>query len=105
MAPTPTALVAEAIGRLMEDREPVTAQLTGPQDISYAEAARFIAEEMGANPHLVEEASALDSGMPASAIPLHTTLDSGYLAKRYDLVAPDPWAVLRAILESRPPTL
>ena len=101
MAPTPTALVAKAIGRLIEDRQPVTAQLSGPQDISYAEAACFIAEEMGANPHLVEEASALDNGMPASAIPLHTTLESGYLASRYDVVAPGPWIVLRTILESR----
>jgi dTDP-4-dehydrorhamnose reductase len=105
MAPTPIALVAKAIGRLIEDGAPVTAQLTGPQDISYAEGARFIVEEMGADPHLVEEASALESGMPASATPRHTTLDSGYLAGRYDLVAPGPWAVRRAILESRAPEI
>jgi dTDP-4-dehydrorhamnose reductase len=105
MAPTPIGLVAAAVARLLEDREPVIAQLTGPQDVSYAEAARFIAGEIGANPDLVEETSALDHDMPASAIPLHTTLDSGYLAGRYDIAAPAPWSVLRAMLEARPSAL
>ena len=35
MAPTPAALVAEAIGHILAKREPAIAQLTGPEDVSY----------------------------------------------------------------------
>jgi dTDP-4-dehydrorhamnose reductase len=100
MAPTPTGLVAQAISRLIEDREPITAQLTGPEDVSYAAVARFIVNEIGADQDLVKPVSALDNGMPASAVPLNTTLDSSYLARRYGLIAPDPWTALRAVLDA-----
>jgi dTDP-4-dehydrorhamnose reductase len=89
MAPAPVNLVAAAIARMMLDRLPVVAQLTGPRDIAYAEVGRFIAERIGVDPRLVEPASALEIGMPRGSTPRNTTLDSSYLANRYGLTAPD----------------
>jgi dTDP-4-dehydrorhamnose reductase len=93
MAPIPVELVAMSIARMMEDRLPVTAQLTGPRDVAYAEVGRFLAEKIGADPRLVEPVSALD-GMPRGSTPRHTTLDSSYLATRYDLTVPDAFDVI-----------
>jgi dTDP-4-dehydrorhamnose reductase len=79
MAPTSMAQVVQAIFHMMERRVTKIAQLTGPQDMSYADVARLIALHIGADPSLVEEASARDFGQPEGATPRHTTLDSGYI--------------------------
>jgi dTDP-4-dehydrorhamnose reductase len=100
MAPTPTALVAEAIGRILAKAEPVIAQLTGPEDVSYDEVAAFIAQSIGADRRLITSVSAHEDGVAAGSTPPHTTLDSAYLADRHGIVAPEPWAVVRAILEA-----
>lgn len=97
MAPTPTAQVADAIVRMMADREPVTAQLTGPNDMAYLDVARLVATDVGASQELVEATSALDNGMPAGATPRHTTLDSSYLRDRYGIVVDSAEDVVRSI--------
>jgi dTDP-4-dehydrorhamnose reductase len=94
MAPIPVELVALSIARMMEDRLPVIAQLTGPRDVAYAEVGRFLAEKIGADPRLVEPVGALESGMPRGSTPRHTTLDSSYLATRYGLTVPDAFDVI-----------
>jgi dTDP-4-dehydrorhamnose reductase len=97
MAPTPTALVADAIAALLAAREPVIAQLTGPRDMTYADVGRLVANEVGADPALVANVSALENGLPPGATPRHTTLDSSYLRRRFDIVAPDVADVVRAL--------
>jgi dTDP-4-dehydrorhamnose reductase len=100
MAPTPTALVAAAIGAMLEARAPAIAQLTGPRDVGYDEVAYFIAERIGAPRRLVSPVSANESGVAPGSTPLNTTLDSAYLAARYGLVAPEPWAVIQSVLDA-----
>ena len=96
MAPTPTDLVAQAIAAMLRQREPVIAQLTGPRDITYADVARFAAEQIGADATLVEPVSALDHGMPPGATPANTTLDSTYLRDRHAIIVPDALDVIKA---------
>jgi dTDP-4-dehydrorhamnose reductase len=99
MAPTPMALVAEAIGRMIAAAEPAIAQFTGPEDVSYEEVAAFVAQRIGAAPHLVASVSADEDGAPPGSTPAHTTLDSAYLAAKFGIVAPKPWAVIGSILD------
>jgi dTDP-4-dehydrorhamnose reductase len=94
VAPIPVDLVAMSIARLMEDRVPVVAQLTGPRDVAYAEVGRFLAEKIGADPRLVKPVSARENGMPRGSIPRNTTLDSSYIAKRYGLTVPEAFDVI-----------
>jgi dTDP-4-dehydrorhamnose reductase len=94
MAPTPVDVVATAIARMMEDRLPAIAQLTGPRDVSYLEVGGFLAEQIGADPRLVESVSTLESGMPMGSTPRNTTLDSSYIAERYGLTVPDAFDVI-----------
>lgn len=89
LAPVPIGMAASSILHLMEDRRPVVAQLSGPRDVSYAELARVLAQEIGADPDLVEPVSARDAGMPPGSTPRHTTLDSSYIASIYGLTVPD----------------
>ena len=89
MAPTPTDLVAQAIAALLQAREPVVAQLTGPRDMTYDAVARLVASQIGADETLVHEVSARDHGQPIGATPKHTTLDSAYLQERHAIAAPD----------------
>ena len=97
MAPTPVKVVAESIARMMEDRLASIAQLTGPQDVTYAEVGCSIAERLGANPGLVQPVSALDNGMPHGSTPRNTTLDSSFLLARYGLTAPAALDVIREL--------
>ena len=100
LAPTPAALVCDAIAALLEDRARGIFQLTGPRDVSYAEVGRFIAAYIGAENGLVQETSAYDSGLPQGAAPLHTTLDSSLLRERYSIAAPDVWEVVESVILS-----
>lgn len=101
MAPTPTALVAEAITRLLQDRARGIFQLTGPRDVSYAEVGLHLADKLGADRALVERISARSMGQPAGATPGHTTLDSSALKERYGLAAPDVWDVIAPFVAHR----
>ncbi len=98
MAPTPTAMVATAVARLMADRVPGIFQFTGPCDVTYAEVGAHIAERLGAQASLVARVSAASAGMPTGATPANTTLDSSAVKERYGLSAPEPWDVIDVVV-------
>jgi dTDP-4-dehydrorhamnose reductase len=50
MAPVPTEFVSAAIAALLESRAPGVYQLSGPQDVSYADVAYRLARQLGAGP-------------------------------------------------------
>ena len=100
MAPVPIGLVSAAIAALMESRAPGLFQLTGPQDVSYTDVARHLADRLGAAPALVTPVSAHEAGMPDGATPRHTTLDSTALRQRFGIVAPGPWEVVNAVADA-----
>jgi dTDP-4-dehydrorhamnose reductase len=89
LAPVPIGLVAQAIMLMLHTRAVRVAQLTGPRDISYLDAARHIAGLCGADPALVEAGRAADLGLPAGATPAHTTLDSFFLTETHGIVVAD----------------
>ena len=98
MAPTPVSLAAAAIAALLADRATGIWQLTGSQDVSYAEIAGYIAQQIGADPALVQPVAAASAGMPEGSTPRHTTLDSGALERRFAIAAPEPWPTIEAVL-------
>jgi dTDP-4-dehydrorhamnose reductase len=100
MAPTPMDLVSTAIAVLLESRAAGVFQLTGLQDVSYAEVAHRLARRLGVDAALVPSVATTEAGMPEGAAPRHTTLDSSGLRERFGIVAPGPWQVLDPILQS-----
>jgi dTDP-4-dehydrorhamnose reductase len=97
MAPTPTAMVVQAIEALMAERRSGIYQLTGPRDVAYSEVGYFLARRLGARADLVHEGSAAEAGLPEGASPPNTTLDSLRLRELYDLAVPDAWEVIEAL--------
>jgi dTDP-4-dehydrorhamnose reductase len=98
MAPTPVSLAAAAIAALLADRAAGIWQLTGSQDVSYAEIAGYIAQQIGADPALVQPVAAASAGMPEGSTPRHTTLDSGALQRCFAIAAAEPWPTIEAVL-------
>jgi dTDP-4-dehydrorhamnose reductase len=98
LAPVPVALVVRAIVVMMRERIARVAQLTGPRDITYLGAARYLAVVVGADPDLVETARAADIGLPPGATPGHTTLDSGFLAEAHGIVVPEAFDVVGEVV-------
>ena len=89
-----------AIAALLADRAGGVFQLSGPRDVTYGEAARFLAGQLGADPALVKETSALATGQPLGSTPRHTTLDSTLLRERYGVSVPDVWDVIGTTLRT-----
>jgi dTDP-4-dehydrorhamnose reductase len=100
MAPTPVALVAAAIERLLAAPTSGIFQLTGPRDVDYGAVAAHLAERIGADPGLVETVSAYSAGLPAGSTARNTTLDSSALADRFGIAVPDAWTVVDALIET-----
>jgi dTDP-4-dehydrorhamnose reductase len=97
MAPTPIGLVCDAIVALLKSEARGIFQFTGPRDVTYADAGRYLAGRLKSDPRLVTETSAADSGMPKGATPRHTTLDSSALRQRFGLICPDVWPVIDTV--------
>jgi dTDP-4-dehydrorhamnose reductase len=94
LAPVPADIACEAIVALLDARSPGVFQLSGPRDVSYAEAARDLARCIGADPVLVENARAALADLPAGATPRHTTLDSALMRSRFGVAVPDAGEVI-----------
>jgi dTDP-4-dehydrorhamnose reductase len=101
LAPTPAAIVAAAIEKLLGEPDPGIFQLSGPRDISYSDVALHLAHRIAADPGLVERISAGSAGLPPGSTPRHTTLDSVRLRERFGIAVPDAWAVIDAVAATR----
>jgi dTDP-4-dehydrorhamnose reductase len=98
MAPVPLDLVATSIERMMRARANGIYQLSGPQDVSYAEVGNHIANRVGAGPELVEPVPAAYAGLPAGSTPRHTTMESSLLRNGFGIRAPEPWQVIESVI-------
>jgi dTDP-4-dehydrorhamnose reductase len=63
-------------------------QLSAANELTYAEAAAYVAVQLGLTPSRIRAAATADSGLLSDPPPLHTTLDTSRL-KRLGVAAPD----------------
>lgn len=89
-----TVAVLAELAALPANRASGVFQYTGTRDISYLEAARHIARQLGAAAELVRPASAAERGIPAAERPRHTSLDGSRLVAELGIAPPDPEDVL-----------
>lgn len=82
MAPVSLATVLDSLVHA----SPGITHLSASSDVSYFHVAQHIAKHLGADPNLVEAASAAQAGIPAAERPPHTTLACEKPA--------DPWQVI-----------
>jgi dTDP-4-dehydrorhamnose reductase len=90
--------VVQALIAIAEQREGGIFQVSGASDISYAEAARYIAGELGVPSRLVEACSAVELDIPSEEVTAYTSLDATRLTTLYGFEAPEPWTVIEAAI-------
>ena len=98
LAPTPIGTVAAAISAIMEAKASGLFQLTGNEDISYLDLARYVARRIDARLELVKATTAAAAGLPQGSTPNHTTLDSNRLNEQFGIAVPNAWHVIDSIL-------
>ncbi|NQU61777.1 MAG: sugar nucleotide-binding protein [Rhodospirillales bacterium] len=94
MAPVPLALAVDILAAATDKKFSGVLQVSGPKDISYADAARHIAKGLGKDPELVLETSARNAGIPKEQTPPFTTMDSRRLESDLGFHVPEPFAML-----------
>lgn len=96
IAPVPVSFAARVLHRVAEARLPGVVQVSGTQDISYAEAARFGARLLGVNPTLVQPIKAREANRYIEHLPAHTTLNTERLGRALALKTRNVWNTLEA---------
>jgi dTDP-4-dehydrorhamnose reductase len=97
IAPLPLNRVTSDIITLCEDRPSGITQLSGARDISYFDAARFLARRMKVDEAYVRDARAIESDIPTGEICRFASLDGARLVKLTGREMPDPYDVLEAV--------
>ena len=100
MAPVPLDFAADALVAVAEQRVEGIVQVSAEKDITYAEAARFVADFVGCPPELIQPVTVAESGAAIEYVPAHTTLDTARLERELGLVPPPLWTAIALGMES-----
>jgi dTDP-4-dehydrorhamnose reductase len=95
--PLTIAHVAGAITAMVERGQGGVHHLSGAADVSYAEAAIFLAQRIGAAHDLIRPMHGADSGLPDAELTPFTSLACGRLARLAGFVPPKPLDVLQEV--------
>lgn len=98
-SPLPLKDVVDAIIALVEQPEGGIFQVSGASDISYADAARYLADRVGVPQDRVMAIRAANSGIPETDVTPFTSLDTSRLSALTGFRPPDPGAVIDTIFE------
>ncbi|MBI1774202.1 MAG: sugar nucleotide-binding protein [Proteobacteria bacterium] len=96
MAPVPIDLVLETMLRISETRATGIFQLSGSRDVSYAEAARYLAERLGVSLELVRPIATNTAGLALEAPARFTALASERVERAFGIRAPDVLGTIAA---------
>lgn len=99
IAPISLTFAIEVLQRIARCRLPGIVQVSGPCDVTYEQVARYLQEQLNANPNLVEAIAAAEAGLPLEVIPQYTTLDTTRLQTELRLITPAFGATLDSILQ------
>ena len=95
--PLMVAHVVDAIAAVIEGGQSGIYHVSGAADVSYAEAAMFFAQRIGAAPDLVEPVHGVDNGMHYEELTPYTSLATGRLSRLNGFVPPDAFEVLQDV--------
>jgi dTDP-4-dehydrorhamnose reductase len=86
--------VVQTIGRIAEGQHAGVFQLSADADISFAEAARYLSEQLAVDPHLVQPVNAGQSRLFDEIIAPYTSLDCTTARERLQIEPPAVWAAM-----------
>lgn len=76
-------------------------QVSGESEITYEQAARYIANIIGANPNLIKPVLSRQSGLNLESVPRHSTLDISRLRNELGMVPDDTWRTIKEVVDLR----
>ena len=94
MSPVPLSSAVEVLYRIAEKRLSGIVQVSGKEDVSYEQAAYFIARGIGARKELFQPVKSTESGIDMEAAPLNTTLDTSRMESALGMMPPDIWKTI-----------
>lgn len=100
MAPVSADFAVDVVRRVCATLQMGVTQVSASQDITYEQAARFLAERLSASPDLIQPVTYRTAGI--AHMPRHTTLDSAGLG-RLGLSQPDPNDALLQFIQGAEP--
>lgn len=95
--PLTVAHVVDAITAVIEGAQDGIYHVSGAADVSYADAAMFFAQRIGAAKYLVEPVHGVDSGLPYEELTPYTSLATSRLSRLNGFVPPDPFEILQEV--------
>jgi dTDP-4-dehydrorhamnose reductase len=95
--PLPLCAAVDAIAAIIGSRENGLFQLSGANDISYVEAALYLASRLGRPPKKVIAVSAAANGFLMDEITLYTSLDTSRLSQMTGFVPPRAFDVIDTV--------
>jgi len=98
MAPVSLAFAVRVLELVTASRTRGIVQASANRDITYAEAAHYLARRIGADASLVQPTSMERSGLSLRNSATHTTLNSSRLDGAFGIEAPTPWAAIDAAI-------
>lgn len=94
MAPVPVQFCVDVLQRVGQDRASGITQVSAAQDVSYAEAARYIGQRLGSAPDLVQPHRSDEAGIFLGPPRAHTTLDTTRIRHDFGSEVPDVWETI-----------
>ena len=91
LAPVRLPDVIEVVACVARDRHTGIFQMSGERDISYAEAAYYLADQLGVSSELVQPLNVSQVGLSIENVPLYTSLDMQILQERIARILPSTW--------------
>ncbi len=102
MAPVPLAFIVDLIAEVGMARRAGTFQASGARDITYAEAGRVAAEQLGASQDLVRPTTTAELGLNIGWQPPYTTLDMTETEEAFGMTAPTIEQAMAALAPRQP---
>jgi dTDP-4-dehydrorhamnose reductase len=100
MSPVLINDVVQTLFNIGINKKPDIYQISGACDISYYDAARYIAKKMNVSDNLVIPSTAVLHGIPGPEILTHTSLNSEKIKKLYGYISLHPYKVIDHVLKN-----
>jgi len=94
MSPVPNIMAGEIIHRIGQERIHGIHQVSGPEDITYADAAYHIAKRLHVEKKLIRPITSRDAGVIIEHNPAFSTLDSTETEKKSGIQIPEAFSSL-----------
>jgi dTDP-4-dehydrorhamnose reductase len=97
IAPIALDFAVDVLRQIGERQISGIVQVSGREDVSYADIATSLAQRLEIHPDLVQPIEASQSGIALETLPLHTTLDTTRLRQKCAIEPPDIWSTINTV--------